>query len=86
MADPETPVWLHLEDGSTFPRPALANDDFYSPAHKVAWHGHEKLTRGEALWLASIADAYAYLIGNPSIARKKLPMIRRAIEKERSDD
>lgn len=82
---PETPKWLHLEDGSTFPRPAMQNDEHYSPAHKVAWQGHENLTRSEALWLASIADSYAYLIGNPEIARKKIPMIRRALAKEVPD-
>ena len=83
MSKPELPAWLHLEDGSTFPRPAMESDLYRSPANVVAWQGHENLTRSESVWLASIADAYAYLIGNPEIARKKIPMIRRALAKER---
>lgn len=79
MSEPETPGWLHLEDGSTFPRPPLGSDEYSSPAHKVAWQGHENPTREEAMWLASIADSYSYLVANPGIARKKIPMIRRAL-------
>lgn len=82
----EYPGYLVLEDGSRFPRPSLEADDHYSPAHTVAWYGAQALTREQAMWLASCADAFAYLVCNPTIARYKLPMIRRAILKEGATD
>jgi len=78
----ETPGYLLLEDGSTFPRPAMESDEHHSPAHALNWYGAESLTREQGVWLASAADAYGYLIANPEIARKKIPMIRRALKNE----
>ncbi len=81
---PETPSYLHLEDGSTFPRPALDADEHHSPAHAIKWNGGGTLSREQETWLASCADAYGYLITNPEIARRKIPMIRRALAASRS--
>lgn len=83
MSDKEfpSPGYVVLEDGSHFPVPALETDEYYSPQHQVSWYGVESLNRERANWLASVADAYGYLVCNPSIARKKIPMIRRAMEK-----
>lgn len=78
----ETPGYLTLEDGSRFPRPALESDEHHSPAHAVAWYGAQSLTREQALWLASCADAFGYLVSNPEQARRKVPMIRRALARE----
>lgn len=82
MTAPEVPAYLALEDGSQFPRPPLGNDEHYSPAHQIMWRGHETLTRSQAIWLASVADAYSYLICNPTIAKTKIPMTRRALTKK----
>lgn len=79
------PGYLILEDGSRFPRPALESDDRHSPANAVAWYGHEKLSRGQALWLADCADAFGYLVCNPEVARRKIPMIRRALAKQSAE-
>ena len=73
------PGYLVLEDGSRFPRPALESDEYHSPAHAVAWYGTEKLDRPDEMWLASCADAFGYLVTNPTLARKKIAMIRRAL-------
>lgn len=81
----ETPGYLTLEDGSRFPRPALESDEHHSPAHAVAWYGAQSLTREQALWLASCADAFGYLVSNPEQARRKVPMIRRALARESAD-
>lgn len=75
----ETPGYLKLEDGSQFPRPALESDGHHSPAHAVAWYGGKALDREQELWLAACADAFAYLVTNPTLARKKIAMIRRAL-------
>lgn len=74
------PGYLVLEDGSRFPRPALESDEHHSPAHAVAWYGTEKMSRADGMWLAACADAFGYLVTNPTIARKKIAMIRRALE------
>lgn len=76
------PGYLVLEDGSRFPRPALESDEHYSPAHAAAWYGTEKMSREDGMWLANCADAFGYLVTNPTIARKKIAMIRRALESE----
>lgn len=76
----ESPGWLELEDGSRFPRPSLESDETHSPANTVAWYGAQSLTREQAMWLASCADAFGYLVTNPTLARKKIAMIRRAID------
>ena len=81
----KTPGYLTLEDGSRFPRPALESDEHHSPAHAVAWYGAQSLTREQALWLASCADAFGYLVSNPEQARRKVPMIRRALARESAD-
>ena len=70
--------YLKLADGTVFPRPPLESDD----QHSAAWaavHAPGSLTREDMLWLASVADAYAYLVENPTYARSKIPMIRRAL-------
>lgn len=82
MSENQGPRWLNLEDGSRFPRPILESDDYYGPAHMVIHKGAQALTREEAIWLASCASAFEYLVDNPSIARYKLPMIRRALMAE----
>lgn len=81
----ETPGYLKLEDGSQFPRPALESDGHHSPAHAVAWYGTQSLTREQGLWLAACADAFGYLVTNPTLARKKIAMIRRALAQEPGD-
>lgn len=75
MAEPQ---YLVLEDGSMFPCPALESDEHHSPAHAIRWNG--EVSRSEGLWLAACADAFAYLVANPDAARRKIPMIRRALE------
>lgn len=74
------PGYLLLEDGTRFPRPALESDEHHSPANRVAWYGAESLTREQAMWLVACADAFGYLVTNPTLARKKIAMIRRALE------
>lgn len=69
--------YLTLEDGSYFPRPAMDSDEHHSPAHAIRWNG--EVSREDGLWLAACADAFTYLVANPEIARRKIPMIRRAM-------
>lgn len=76
------PGYLVLEDDSRFPRPALDFDEHHSPAHRVAWYGVESLNQEQAMWLAACADAFGCLVENPTLARKKIAMIRRALESE----
>lgn len=76
------PGYLMLEDGSRFPRPALESDEHHSPTHAVAWYGTEKMDRPDGLWLAACAEAFGYLVTNPTLARKKIAMIRRALAHE----
>lgn len=77
------PRYLTLEDGSFFPRPAMDSDEHHSPAHAIRWHG--EVSRNEGLWLAACADAFAYLVANPEAARRKVPMIRRALARESTE-
>lgn len=79
MSDTPTPGYLQLSDGSTFPRPAMDGDEYHSPANAIKWQGGASLSRPQEVWLASCADAFAYLIANPTIARKKIPLIREAL-------
>lgn len=79
------PGYLRLEDGSTFPRPALEADEHHSPAHAVRWQGAIVLDRHDEMWLASCADAFGYLVENPTEARRKIAMIRRALAQESGD-
>lgn len=71
--------YLKLADGTVFPRPPLESDD----QHSAAWaavYAPGSLTREDMLWLASVAHAYTYLVENPTYARGKIPMIRRALD------
>ena len=79
ITDAPSPGHLHLEDGSTFPRPAMESDEHHSPANAIVWYGGARLSREQEVWLASCADAFGYLVMNPEIARRKIPMIRRAL-------
>lgn len=75
-----TPAWLRLPDGSTWPRPALESDEYSGPAWR-ARYAPDNLTRGDLLYLASVADAYGALIDTPAHARKLL-VIRQALRDE----
>ena len=77
-----SPGMLVLEDGSRFPRPALESDEHHSPAHAVRWYGAEALDGEDQWWLVACADAFGDLIENPTEARRKIAMIRRAIAQE----
>lgn len=79
------PGYLTLEDGSRFPRPALESDEYHSPAHAVACYGTEKMDRPDGMWLAACAEAFGYLVTNPTLARKKIAMIRRALAHQSSE-
>lgn len=80
MTKPETPAWIRLDDRTTWPRPALESDEHYGPAH-TALHFPGDLTRGDLMYLASVAQAYGHLVATPSAA-KALPTLRRALREE----
>lgn len=80
MSKPETPAWIRLEGGSTWPRPALERDEHYGPAHR-ATYSPDLLTRADLTYLASVANAYGHLLTEPSAA-KALPALRRALRDE----
>ena len=73
----ETPAWLKVENGTTWPRPSLESDEHFGPAHR-ATYSPDALTRGDLLYLASVAYAYGHLVTEPSAA-KQLPAVRRAL-------
>jgi hypothetical protein len=73
----KTPAWLKVDNGTTWPRPALEGDEFYGPAHR-AIYAPESLTAGDLAYLASVANAYGHLVTTPSAA-KSLPAVRRAL-------
>ena len=71
---------IRLDDGTLWPRPPLESDNEYGPTY-LAIHNPDALTREDLSHLASMAEAYAVLVGEPWM-RPKLPMIRRALRKE----
>lgn len=73
----ETPAWVKLQGGATWPRPALDSDDHYGPAHRAVY-SPDSLTTGDLSYLASVAHAYGHLVCEPSAA-KSLPALRRAL-------
>ncbi|QFG04924.1 hypothetical protein SEA_NITZEL_77 [Mycobacterium phage Nitzel] len=55
------PIRFKLSDGSSWPRPAMESDEYYGVGWKCRY-SPESLTREDLLQLASIADAYGYLL------------------------
>jgi hypothetical protein len=55
------PIRLKLSDGSFWPRPAMESDEYQGVGWKCRY-SPESLTREDLLQLASIADAYGYLL------------------------
>lgn len=73
----ETPGWLKVGNGSTWPCPALESDENFGPAHRAIYNP-DSLTRADLMYLASVAHAYGHLVTVPRAA-KSLPMVRRAL-------
>ncbi|WRQ09058.1 hypothetical protein JDBV02_00740 [Mycobacterium phage terelak] len=59
--DERPPIRFELSDGSSWPRPAMESDEYYGVGWKCRY-SPESLTREDLLQLASIADAYGYLL------------------------
>ncbi len=74
---------IKLSDGSSWPRPCMENDD--RPANWAA--RYSTLTRAEILELASIAEAYGYLICGTTATRRNLVVreIRASLKAEASE-
>ncbi len=60
-----------VSDGSSWPRPAMESDDRHSPAWR-ARYAEDTLSRSDLLTLASIADAYGYLIAESTREKRDL--------------
>lgn len=60
---------LKLPDGTSWPCPAMKSDESNGPAWRVRYTP-ENLSRGDLLQLASIAEAYGYLLFETTQAQR----------------
>lgn len=79
------PLRVKLPDGSSWPRPAIDADEWCG----IGWrcrYAAESITRNDLLTLASIADAYGFLVCGTTQKRREYVTreIRRTLSHDRS--